>query len=277
MNNKKIIQAGAGQKGIVSVKRWMIDFCEDIPTAILLDQLIFWDERKSTSYIVKSYAEFTEELGLTRHQLVRSSDVLKRNGWITTTVKKSAFYSGNTVVHYQVTDKAYDDMVNFITSRNTETVLPDSPKPYIPYTEVTTEVTTKDNASSKPLKAKKQKTQEQPQEQKAEADYLPLYRYAEEVLGVQYNFNDCRLMSDDIKAYGLDAMKEAVDTTKAQGKGAVFYSYLVKIAKSNHAKKMADLEAKNKQSAKNEAMVLKINPVAPVAPVNDDEIDNLFS
>ncbi len=115
------------------------------------------------------------------------------------------------------------------------------------------------------------------QKQEPKKPYVVLNEYAMQTVGLMMNSNDCRLATDDIEAYTLEGMLEAVDIAKAQGKGGINYKYIATIAKNQHAKKMSDLEAKNKQRAKNEAMVLKINPVAPVAPVNDDELDNLFS
>ncbi len=126
----------------------------------------------------------------------------------------------------------------------------------------------KETSSSNPIEEQKQEPKK---------PYVVLNEYALQTVGLMMNSNDCRLATDDIEAYTLEGMMEAVDIAKAQGKGGINYKYIATIAKNQHAKKMSDLEAKNKQRAKNEAMVLKINPVAPVAPVNDDELDNLFS
>lgn len=101
----KIIKSLTGKDNKLVIPRVFIDLCGDIPTALLLSQLIYWSERgdKKDKWVYKTYNELSEETSLKRTTLYKASKALKDKGLIATEVHKDQ--KGTPTVHYQIKER----------------------------------------------------------------------------------------------------------------------------------------------------------------------------
>lgn len=97
----EVIKALVGQANILTIPRAFIDYTGDINSALLLSQLLYWHDRSSDAdhVIYKTYKEWEVELTLTKYQVMRAANILKKKGVLETFVKKA---HGNPTVHYQL-------------------------------------------------------------------------------------------------------------------------------------------------------------------------------
>ena len=95
----ELIKALTGQSNIISTPRLFIRLTGDINTALLLGQLVYWQGRqcREDAAIYKTYAEWKEEIGLSKYQVNRSAGILHRLGVCYTKVKRA---DGAPTVHY---------------------------------------------------------------------------------------------------------------------------------------------------------------------------------
>lgn len=160
-----IIMRFFGQQNVLTVNVPLIDATGSIEAALFLSQLIYWSDRSTIAggWVAKTYAEWYEELRLTKRQVFRISKRLQAAGVET----KVAKFAGLTPVHYrinrdtfykwlevrlleaesgkaehpEVTKRDFQKLQN-VTSDSNEMSLLDVTKRSIPLTETTAETTT---------------------------------------------------------------------------------------------------------------------------------------
>ncbi len=105
-----IISNFAGQNNILTIPRPFIDFCGDIPTALLLSQLLYWTDKtkRPDGYIYKSYKEWKSELCISERQVKRASDKLKKEGILETKIKKA---NGAPTLHYRLKKNSFRNWI----------------------------------------------------------------------------------------------------------------------------------------------------------------------
>jgi len=75
------IKAFMGQQNTLVIPRELIRFVGDINASLLLSQLIYWqDKGGKDGWVYKTYAEWTDELSMTKYQVTRASDRLQKMG-----------------------------------------------------------------------------------------------------------------------------------------------------------------------------------------------------
>lgn len=98
----------------ITVSRALLQLCDDdYPSAVLLNQILFWTGRTSNEdgWIVKSYAEWKSELGLSKKQVMLATKKLKARFGLETTRKKSQFkaHQYSPVVHYRLSKPLFEN------------------------------------------------------------------------------------------------------------------------------------------------------------------------
>jgi len=95
------ISSVIGQKNIIPVPVEFVHFIGDYNTAALLNQIIYWTDRTKDpeGWFYKSYANWHEELALSKYQVNRAAGVLKSMKLIETQVKK---VNGDPTLHYRL-------------------------------------------------------------------------------------------------------------------------------------------------------------------------------
>jgi hypothetical protein len=109
-NILEIISSFAGQNNLLTIPRIFIDFCGDIPTALLLSQLLYWTDRtkRQDGYIFKSYKDWKSELSLSERQVKRASNKLKKDGILETKLKKAY---GAPTLHYRLKKQSFSQWI----------------------------------------------------------------------------------------------------------------------------------------------------------------------
>ncbi len=95
-----LIRAFTGQANTISIPRALLDFFGgDYPTAILCNQLLYWQDkqRREDGGIYKTYKDWRSEIGLSEYQIRRAANKLKRRGFLETRLHKA---DGSPTVHY---------------------------------------------------------------------------------------------------------------------------------------------------------------------------------
>ncbi len=117
MSNKKHISEKAGryitQSGVIAFKRIYVDIMGDIPGALWLSQLAYWQPRtkRDDGYIYKKYTEWENETGLTQYQVNRCAKKAEKMGIV---ARKLALANGAPTLHYKINYSALSDLINLI-------------------------------------------------------------------------------------------------------------------------------------------------------------------
>ena len=95
------IKALTGNKNLIAIPREFIRFTGSLDCAVLLSQLIFWNDRGSLSdrWIAKTYKHWYRETSLSEYQIRKARLTLEKRGLIETKIKK---WAGNPTVHYRL-------------------------------------------------------------------------------------------------------------------------------------------------------------------------------
>ena len=105
MNNyeqiNNLISSFSGQKNIISFPVVYLKITEDLNTALLLNQLVFWSDKskRTDGFFYKTYGEWHEEIHLSEYQVRRSVKKLKELNIVETKLKKA---NGSPTLHYRV-------------------------------------------------------------------------------------------------------------------------------------------------------------------------------
>ena len=86
---KALVQKISGQAAVITVLRVYVDICDDLETAAVLSQCVFWSDkgRDGGGWFYKSRDEWRSELGIKRSTLESSVKRLKALGLIETKIK----------------------------------------------------------------------------------------------------------------------------------------------------------------------------------------------
>lgn len=105
-----LISSFSGQKNIISFPVVYLKVTEDLNTALLLNQLVFWsDKSKQTDgFFYKTYGEWYEEICLSEYQVRRSVKKLKELNIVETKLKKA---NGSPTLHYRVLMNNLSDLI----------------------------------------------------------------------------------------------------------------------------------------------------------------------
>uniref|UniRef100_A0A6M3Y5S8 Uncharacterized protein n=1 Tax=viral metagenome TaxID=1070528 RepID=A0A6M3Y5S8_9ZZZZ len=133
-NQKEIfylIKALAGQANILTIPRAFIKFTGSVEAALLLSQIIYWSDRNPRGkWFYKSYREWEQEIGLSKHKVSHAAAILTSKKLIKTKVKKA---NGNPTLHYLFDQDAFIQWFSvFLTN--------ESQNPDYPVTETKTEI-----------------------------------------------------------------------------------------------------------------------------------------
>lgn len=113
----RLIQSFTGQSYILTIPRVFIDYTGDLPSALLLSQLLYWSERstKKDGYVWKTYKDWEEELSLNSYQVKKAANKLKDKGFLKTAVRKA--YGNPTVHYFLIKDEFLKSFMEFLNKR----------------------------------------------------------------------------------------------------------------------------------------------------------------
>jgi len=130
----------SGQENTLIIPRAYIDVTGSIEDALLLSQIIYWTDRTKmeNGWFAKSYAEWTDEIALSKYQVVAATKRLKDAG-IETMVKK---FNGYPTVHYRLRKDVFELwIVKKLDERKLRNFTNDSKETSLSSTESTSETT----------------------------------------------------------------------------------------------------------------------------------------
>ncbi|MGI6836149.1 hypothetical protein RY280_23550 [Bacillus paralicheniformis] len=98
---RTVITSFSGQSRTITIPAMFIELTGDYNTASLLNQIIFWSDKspRKDGWFYKTYEEWTEELLLSKKQVMRSAGKLEDSGIIERKVKRA---EGSPTVHYKL-------------------------------------------------------------------------------------------------------------------------------------------------------------------------------
>jgi len=143
-----LIAEMAGQHNVLVIHRFFIELTDDLSTALLLSQILYWSDRATMNghWFAKTYQEWTEELSLSEYQVRKATKALLELGIIETKIKK---FDGSPTVHYRLNQGKFSEtIVKKLQERNLRNFRNDSEETSGTITEPTTEPTTKDLPSN---------------------------------------------------------------------------------------------------------------------------------
>lgn len=109
----ELIRSFSGQTNTITFSKLFLAIAGDIPSALMLGQLVFWWGKGSAEggWIWKRDQDWEDEVGISPKQALRARNNLKRQGLIETKIKK-AF--GNPTLHYRVCErKLLESLVSY--------------------------------------------------------------------------------------------------------------------------------------------------------------------
>lgn len=151
-----IIAKFVGQANVLSIPVALIDATGSIDAALFLSQLLYWSDRGSLKdgWIAKSYAEWHDEIRLSKYEVSKAAASLADAGVQT----KVAKWNGAPTVHYRIEKETFWKWIvkkldNPGSSRNLTNQ--DSEETSQTYTETTQQTTAEKRATSKKASGKK--------------------------------------------------------------------------------------------------------------------------
>lgn len=115
---KELITAYSGQEKVIVIPTIYIEITEDLNTATLLNQLIFWSDKskRKDGFFYKTYLEWEQEIYLSEYQVRRSAKKLKEMSILETKVKKA---NGSPTLHYKINmDKLSESILEKLKNGN---------------------------------------------------------------------------------------------------------------------------------------------------------------
>lgn len=281
-----IIGQYSGQANVIAIPRIYIAICGDYNRAAILNQILYWSERTKdkNGWFYKSYAEWSEELGLSEYQIRRAVEGDKRskdnsqalvNLGIETTLRKDP--NGTPKVHYRVDSKTFikhltdaieqckESTLNNVKNGNStlSIVDPEQCQDSL-YTETTTENTDKEEERAR-------ETSQEPTIETEKSDIDKVEALLDELLlfkGSRYK--DRQLFHSDFEDYsvadwlkGIEVFKGEIERKmKEQGKDytALPYKYLERCVSGQ------EVARKQAESVKLVPDNVKFVPTTPYTP-----------
>lgn len=142
MNSARLAARMFGTGNVLIVHRFTLDLLKgDHLAALFLEQLIYWTERTNNpdGWIVKTYAEWENELRLSKYLVSRIVDTLAPFG-VETTLRRSPFHKMQPVLHYRVNLSVLEVKIRELIESE-EISLPGSEETSLSITETTSETT----------------------------------------------------------------------------------------------------------------------------------------
>jgi len=140
------IAQSVGQNNVLTIPRAFIDATGSIDAALFLSQLLYWTERSTLpgGWVAKTYAEWHEEICLSKYQIGKAVKSLSSAGIRT----KIAKWNGSPTVHYWIEKETFSQwIVEKLDERKSRNLTNKSQETSQTYTETTSEPT------SEPLSA----------------------------------------------------------------------------------------------------------------------------
>lgn len=120
LKSRAKIQLVFGQAETVTVPKWLVRWTGDYPSAILLNQILYYTSRKEDGWFYKSYKEWEAELMLTETQVRRSVKAIKKlDLGLETKLKKA---HGAPTLHYRIDPVQFEAAHDRFISEYTDTV-----------------------------------------------------------------------------------------------------------------------------------------------------------
>ena len=98
---RTLITTYSGQDRILTIPRTLVEYFDNIETALFFNQCIYWSDRATLQdrWFYKSYADWTSEIHLSEYQVRKVVKALKVRGCIESKVQK---VGGNPTLHYRI-------------------------------------------------------------------------------------------------------------------------------------------------------------------------------
>lgn len=143
MNNQKamieLIKATSGQANVLSIPRPYIKYMGSLDGGLFLSQLIYWSDRGTDGWFYKTYAEWEDELTLSKYEVSKQVKILKEKGVLETKIKKA---NGAPTVYYRFSfDEFQKTIVKFLHYGKSSNLTIESKETSQSITEITTETT----------------------------------------------------------------------------------------------------------------------------------------
>lgn len=111
---KNLIAVFFGQNNILTVPRILIDFTGSLESALMLNQLLYWNSRTDNpgQWIYKSHKDWNDELSFSRQTARTAIEKLKKKKLILTYIKK---IKGVPVTHFKIDVSRFSaDFIQFL-------------------------------------------------------------------------------------------------------------------------------------------------------------------
>src|SRR5690625_1786347 len=107
---RDFIKKVSGQDNIITIPKIYLEITEDINTALILNQSIYYSSitKRKDGYFYKTYREWKEETFLSQYQVKRSVERLKALKLIDTKLKRA---EGSPTLHYKVLMDNLQDLI----------------------------------------------------------------------------------------------------------------------------------------------------------------------
>src|SRR5689334_12145978 len=135
-----LLASFSGQGNTLTIPRPYIEVTGNIEDALLLSQIIYWTDRTTmdNGWFAKSYAEWKDEIALSKYQVMTATKRLKEAG-VETDVRK---FKGAPTVHYRLRKSEFELwIVKKLNERKLRNLTNDSEETLQSSTESTTEHT----------------------------------------------------------------------------------------------------------------------------------------
>lgn len=149
----ELLSAFSGQQSTLTIPRAYIDVTGSIEVALFLSQVVYWSDRTTMEdgWFAKSYAEWKDEIALSKYQVMAAVKALSEAG-LETVVKK---FKGAPTVHYRLGKAVFSQwIVKKLDERKLKNLTNDSQETERSSTEITTEIRTENKDSVAPEVAK---------------------------------------------------------------------------------------------------------------------------
>jgi hypothetical protein len=99
---RSVLAQFSGAHSVIAVQRSYIDFAGDLPSGVLLSQMIYWSSRRTSKdgWFYKTYAEWHEEIYLPEKTVRRYADSFEKRGFLDSKVCRNA--QNLNVRHYRI-------------------------------------------------------------------------------------------------------------------------------------------------------------------------------
>lgn len=97
-----LLRGFSGQKNTFSVPRVFVEIAPNFGAALFLSQVLYWSDKgkRGDGFFYKTYADWRNEIGLSKYKVSRCINWMKDKGLLETKVMKTG--NGNPAVHYRV-------------------------------------------------------------------------------------------------------------------------------------------------------------------------------